>query len=348
MNPLYKGIKPKPDTFYKCIDSHGDEEIRYYAPDGGTLVFTRDTFEIPYPLPNVYALERIYCFLDYIPPEAIPMEVSVCERMSVCWIRSPEVDVLMLAYPQGLGHSVLEKGYGEEFEFMYSLADFDALCQEYCTVTGLGSLTRIGPTCWFTSDSCTVAMHKLIPNDFFGGPELYEEYGISDRELDEFLYCGEFHPWKDIGCSCCFYQYGDFIIYVPSLQDLAEEKASPLWFEWNVLHNAYVHWEDCNDMIPALAEPIGGKVNVGLYEYCEGSYRFALTLEPHPRKSSSILYSIGDLLTRISDMDRQKEIYLPIYWLFLSDNAGVQLEYRYFRSAKDRPLLEVLDMIPFE
>lgn len=349
MNRLYKGLEPQPDTFYKCINFYSDDGIEYCTPDGSTLVFAKDTLEIPYPFPDVYVFTQVYDRQSRIPPEAIPREVSVCDRMSVCWMWSSEFGMLMLVYPQGMNHSVLEKGYGKEFRFMYSLADFDALCLEYCTVTGLGSLTRIGPTCWFTPDSCTVAMHKLIPDDFFGGPELYREYGISDRELDEFFDCGEFHPWEDIEKDHCFYQYGDFIIYVSSRKDLAEGRTPSLWFECSGSYNAYLYLEDCSDMVPALAKPIEGKVNVGLYECSKGSYNFALTLEPCTGKKGSMVYNVYDLLTELSDAEVRGWIDLPICWFFLGDDGGVQLVYwRDITTSGYSSTRELLDMLLFE
>ena len=86
MNPLYKGLEPQPDTFYKCINFYGDDGIEYCTPDGSTLVFAKDTLEIPYPFPDVYVFTQVYDRQSQIPPEAIPREVSVCDRMSVCCI----------------------------------------------------------------------------------------------------------------------------------------------------------------------------------------------------------------------------------------------------------------------
>ena len=173
MNRLYKGLEPQPDTFYKCINFYGDDGVEYCTPDGSTLVFAKDTLEIPYPFPDVYVFTQVYDSQSRIPPEAIPREVSVCERMSVCWMDSSECGVLMLVYPKDWDHSVLEQAYGDEFRFMYSLADFYAPPDyEYYAVPGLGSLNMIGSTCWFSPDSNTMAIHKLITRDFFGEPNI--------------------------------------------------------------------------------------------------------------------------------------------------------------------------------
>ena len=351
MNRLYKGLEPQPDTFYKCINFYGDDGIEYCTPDGSTLVFAKDTLEIPYPFPDVYVFTQVYDSQSRIPPEAIPREVSVCDRMSVCWMLSSEFGMLMLVYPQGMNHSVLEKGYGKEFRFMYSLADFGVLHYGYYIVPGLGSLVDMGSSHWFTPtpDHFIASVHKLIPRDFFGGPELYEDYGISRRELDEFFDCGEFHPWEDIEKDHCFYQYGDFIVYVSSCKDLAEGRTSPLWFEFSGLHNAYIYVEDCSDMVPALAKPMEGKVNVGLYECSKGSYNFALTLEPCTGKKGSMVYNVCDLLTELSDAEVRGWIDLPSCRFSLDDDGGVQLVYwRDITTSGYSSTRELLDMLFFE
>ena len=343
-------FKLQPDTFYRCINIYDDEVIEYCAPDGSILIFARDNLEIPYPLLEVYALVKTCRPTDVVTQNIVPKEATVCERMSVCWMDSSEFGVLMLVYPKEWDHSILEQAYGDEFRFMYSLADFYAPPNyEYYLVPGLGSLNMISSTCWFSPDSDTMAIHKLITRDFFGEPELYGKYGISDRELDKFFDCGEFHPWEDIEYDHCFYQYGDFIVYVSSRKDLAEGRTSPLWFEFSGLHNAYIYVEDCSDMVPALAKPMEGKVNVGLYECSKGSYNFALTLEPCTGKKGSMVYNICDLLTELSDAEVRGWIDLPSCRFSLDDDGGVQLVYwRDITTSGYSSTRELLDMLLFK
>lgn len=343
-------FEPQVDTFYKCINIHDDEMIEYCTPDGSILVFAQDRLEIPYPLPEVYVLYKTCGPADVIPQDIVPKEATVCERMSVCWMWTPEFGVLMLVYPKGWDHSILEQAYGDEFRFMYSLADFYAPPNyEYYAVPGLGSLNMIGSTCWFTPDSNTMAINKLITRDFFGGPELYGKYGISDRELDRFFSCGKFHSWEDIEQDHCFYQYGDFIIYVSSRKDLAEGKLASLWFCWDSVYNAYTQWEDYSDMIPALAKPLGKEVTVGLYDQFWGSYKFILSTGFCSKKDGHVLYSMNDILAYfLKDWDRRKTLDLPTCRFFMTPDLRLQLEYWGGDSPESPLMRELLDMLLFE
>lgn len=343
-------FNPQLDTFYKCINIYDDEVIEYCAPDGSILVFARDNLEIPYPLPEVYILDKTYGPADVLPEGVVPKEAAVCERMSVCWMDSSECGVLMLVYPKDWDHSVLEQAYGDEFRFMYSLADFYAPPDyEYYAVPGLGSLNMIGSTCWFSPDSNTMAIHKLITRDFFGEPKLYRKYGISDRELDRFFNCGEFHPWEDIEYDHCFYQYEDFLIYVSSRKDLAEGKSTPLWFAWDSYYNTYIQWEDCLDMLPALAKPLGKEATVGLYNRFYGSCNFVLSIGVCSRKEEHTLYSLSDIFMYfLKDWDIRRTLDLPICRFSMTSDLKMQLEYWDVDSSKSHPMRELLDMIYIE
>lgn len=343
-------FKLQPDTFYRCINTYDDQVIEYCAPDGSILVFARDNLEIPYPLLEVYALVKTCRPTDVVTQNIVPKEATVCERMSICWMDSSEFGVLMLVYPKEWDHSILEQAYGDEFRFMYSLADFYAPPNyEYYLVPGLGSLNMISSTCWFSPDSDTMAIHKLITRDFFGEPELYGKYGISDRELDKFFDCGEFHPWEDIEYDHCFYQYEDFIIYVSSRKDLAEGKSAPLWFEWNSYYNAYAQWDDCLDMIPALAKPLGREVTVGLSNQFWGSGKLVLSIGFCSRKDDHILYNVSDILTYfLNEQNEQKTLDLPLCGFFMTSDLRIQFEYWGVDSPKSRPMRELLSMLYLE